>query len=103
VPVFARTSEPRSEADPETFFNACVRSEEASIDGICRSTPIAIRQADLLQKAARLKLGHTCSTRFDLFESLELLVLGIRGKYCLWTAVQAASASDARLHTHDGE
>ena len=38
-----------------------------------------------------------------MFESLELLVLGIRGKLCLWTALQAASGSDARLREYDFE
>jgi hypothetical protein len=67
--------------------------------------PSAVKQVGgwILEKAARLKLGHTGSTDFELFESLELLVLGIHGKLCLWKALQAASTSDARLHEYDFE
>jgi len=57
----------------------------------------------ILEKAARLKLGHTGSTSFELFESLELLALGIWGKLSLWKALQAASSSDARLREYDFE
>jgi hypothetical protein len=57
----------------------------------------------LLEKAARLKLGHTGSTDFAMFESLELLVLGIHGKLCLWKALQAASGFDTRLSDFDFE
>ena len=69
------------------------------------SGPNAIKQVGgwLLEKAARLKLGHTGSTSFELFESLELLALGIYGKLSLWKALQAASSSDARLHEYDFE
>jgi hypothetical protein len=57
----------------------------------------------IVEKAARLKLGHTGSTSFELFESLELVALGIQGKLCLWKALQAASTSDARLREYDFE
>jgi hypothetical protein len=67
--------------------------------------PSAVKQVGgwLLEKAARLKLGHTGSTSFELFESLELLALGIFGKLSLWKALQAASSSDARLREYDFE
>jgi hypothetical protein len=55
----------------------------------------------LLEKAARLKLGHTGSTNFETFESLELLALGIFGKLSLWKALQSASKRDHRLHQFD--
>lgn len=55
----------------------------------------------LVEKATRLKLGHSGSKTFELFESLELLALGIQGKLSLWTALQAASACDVRLQTYD--
>ena len=54
----------------------------------------------LLEKAARLKLGHTGSADFEMFESLELLALGIHGKLCLWKALQAASKKDSRLREY---
>jgi hypothetical protein len=64
------------------------------------SGPSVAKQAGgwLLEKLARLKLGHTDSTNFEMFESLELLALGIQGKSCLWKALQAASRFDSRLH-----
>jgi hypothetical protein len=69
------------------------------------SGPNAVKQVGgwLLEKAARLKLGHTGSTSFELFESLELLALGIYGKLSLWKALQTASSSDARLREYDFE
>jgi hypothetical protein len=54
----------------------------------------------LLEKFARLKLGHTGSTDFELFESLELLAVGIQGKLCLWKALRAASGLDSRLREY---
>ena len=57
----------------------------------------------LLEKAARLKLGHTGTTDFAMFESLELLVLGIQGKLCLWRALLVASRMDSRLREFDFE
>lgn len=69
------------------------------------SSPSAIKEAGgwLLEKFARLKLGHTGSTDFEMFESLELLVLGIHGKLCLWKALGAASSLDCRLREYDFE
>jgi len=55
----------------------------------------------LLEKVSRLKLGHTGSTDFEMFESLELLALGIQGKLSLWKALQAASRLEARLREYD--
>jgi hypothetical protein len=37
----------------------------------------------LLEKAMRLKLGHSGTTDFAMFESFELLARGIQGKLCL--------------------
>jgi hypothetical protein len=69
------------------------------------SSPNTIKQLGgwLLEKAARLKLGHTGSASFELFESLELLALGIQGKASLWKALQVASGWDDRLHEYDFE
>jgi hypothetical protein len=69
------------------------------------SSPSTVKQVGgwLLEKAARLKLGHTGSKNFELFESMELLALGIQGKLSLWKALQAASSSDARLREYDFE
>jgi hypothetical protein len=67
--------------------------------------PSSIKQLGgwFLEKAARLKLGHTGSASFELFESLELLALGIQGKASLWRALQVASRSDGRLREYDLE
>ncbi|HEY4358661.1 MAG TPA: hypothetical protein VGN16_23140 [Acidobacteriaceae bacterium] len=91
---FARTLLPEIQADDATL---------RSISNKIASNPSVIKQAGgwLLEKAARLKLGHTGSVDFSLFESMELLELGIRGKRCLWKALQAASARDARLRDAD--
>jgi hypothetical protein len=69
------------------------------------SGPSTVKQIGgwLLEKAARLKLGHTGSKNFELFESMELLALGIQGKLSLWKALQAASNLDARLRVYDFE
>ena len=69
------------------------------------SGPSAVKQVGgwILEKASRFKLGHTGSITFELFESLELLALGIQGKLSLWKALQAASRSDARLREYDFE
>jgi hypothetical protein len=38
-----------------------------------------------------------------MFESLELLAVGIHGKQCLWKALQVASRLDSRLREYDFE
>jgi hypothetical protein len=67
--------------------------------------PSAIKQAGgwLLEKLSRLKLGHTGSSSFEMFESLELLAVGIHGKRCLWKALEVASRLDSRLREYDFE
>jgi hypothetical protein len=69
------------------------------------SGPSGIKQAGgwLLEKAARLKLGHTGSRNFELFQSMELLALGVQGKLSLWKALRTASGQDARLGGYDFE
>lgn len=57
----------------------------------------------LLEKASRVKLGHAGSSRFEMFESFELLALGVHGKIGLWKALQAAAERDARLRDWDFE
>jgi hypothetical protein len=67
------------------------------------SGPSGIKQVGgwLLEKAARLKLGHTGSRSFELFQSMELLALGVQGKLFLWGALRAALGQDARLRGYD--
>jgi len=55
----------------------------------------------VVEKLSRLKLGHTGSADFEMFESLEMLALGIQGKLCLWKALRAASTMDPRLSEYN--
>jgi hypothetical protein len=57
----------------------------------------------LLEKMSRVKLGHSGSTNFEMFESLELLSLGTQGKLCLWKAHRTAMDADPRLRGYDFE
>jgi hypothetical protein len=87
---FARQLVPDVEADDETLQRIIAR---------IGATPSAAKEAGgwLLEKLARLKLGHTGSADFRLFESLELMVLGIWGKLALWKALQKIASLDVRL------
>ncbi len=93
---FAALLLPEIQEDDQTLRSIALKIE---------ANPSIIKQAGgwLLEKVARLKLGHTGSTNFEMFESLELLVLGIHGKECLWKALQAASILDARLREYNFE
>jgi hypothetical protein len=65
--------------------------------------PSGIKNAGgwLLEKLTRLKLGHTRSVGLELFESLEMLSLGIAGKRSLWKALEVISKEDIRLAKFD--
>jgi hypothetical protein len=93
---FATSLLPEIQADDRTL---------RSIAEKIGSGPSAAKQAGgwLLEKLARLKLGHAGSTNFEMFESLELLAVGIQGKLCLWKALQEASKLDTRLREFDYE
>lgn len=54
------------------------------------------------EKLSRWKWGGA-TDRFSLFESLEMLSLGILGKQKLWRALQAAAPAEARLRGWDFE
>lgn len=88
--TFASNLAPEIEADDKTL---------RQIVKAVGSEPSAIKQAGgwLLEKAARLKLGHTEGIDMEMFESLEVLALGIAGKMSLWKSLQAASLRDPRL------
>lgn len=51
----------------------------------------------LSEKIARLKLADHGATAIGTFESLEFLVLGIRGKRALWQALHVVARADSRL------
>lgn len=104
----------RDHNDDERFreFAASLLPEIEADDQILRSivekiepNPSAIKETSgwILEKLARLKLGHTDSAEFGMFESLELLALGIQGKRCLWKALGRVSEVDSRLREHDFE
>jgi len=57
----------------------------------------------LLEKLSRLKLGHTKSAGLELFESLEMLSLGIAGKRSLWMALKTISNENPPLRAYDFE
>jgi hypothetical protein len=85
-----------------------IQADDAKLRSIAEKIgpgPSAIKQAGgwLLEKLARFKLGHTGSSNFEMFESLELLAVGIQGKRCLWKALQVASRLDSRLREYDFE
>lgn len=87
-------------------FSAALLPEIEADDRVLRSlihkaggSPSAVKQAGgwLLEKLARLKLGDGSSEEIDTFEALELLVVGIHGKLCLWKALEVSSKIDPRL------
>jgi hypothetical protein len=49
------------------------------------------------EKVSRLKLRHDAGNGLGIFEALEFLELGIRGKLALWRALAAVAAADPRL------
>jgi hypothetical protein len=104
----------RDQHDDPTFrdLTSALLPEIQADDAMLRSiaekigaSPSVIKQAGgwLVEKFARVKLGHTGSTNFEMFESLELLALGIHGKLILWKALRAASELDSRLRQFDFE
>jgi hypothetical protein len=93
---FAGTLLPEIQADDQTLRSIAEKIE---------SGPSIAKQAGgwLLEKMSRVKLGHSGSTNFEMFESLELLSLGIQGKLCLWKALGVAMDADSRLRGYDFE
>ncbi len=53
------------------------------------------------EKIARLKLSAKDKHDLGSFQALELLELGIHGKWALWRVLDEISASDWRLHNTD--
>jgi hypothetical protein len=49
------------------------------------------------ERLSRIKLSHSGNYGLGLFEALEFLELGIRGKWALWRALAAAASVDDRL------
>jgi hypothetical protein len=90
---FAQELLPEIQADEGTL-----RSLVEKIDGASSVKEIG---GWILEKLSRIKLGHTGSVNFEMFESLELLAIGIHGKLSLWKALEAAAKADARLRAVD--
>jgi hypothetical protein len=55
------------------------------------------------EKLSRFKLGGADSDGFEIFEALEVVELGIRGKRQLWRTLDVASEADVRLRVLDYE
>jgi hypothetical protein len=55
----------------------------------------------LAEKVTRLKLGQGSGESFGVFEALEFLALGVRGKMGMWQALDVAAPSDTRLSGFD--
>ena len=91
---FARVLRPEIQVDDQTLRHIAEK---------IGSGPGGINQAGglFLEKAARLKLRHTGSKSFELFQSIELLALGVQGKLSLWRALRTASGQDARLRGYE--
>lgn len=49
------------------------------------------------EKASRIKLRHPSSREFGIFESLELLALGIHGRVALWRVLAVIAPNDDRV------
>jgi hypothetical protein len=82
-----------------------IAEDDATLRGIIESfgeKPSSTKQLSgwLLEKGSRIKLGHTGSADFALFESLELLCLGILGKLSLWRALGVVT-SEPKLQAWD--
>lgn len=91
---FAEKLLPQIQSDDKTLRNIIAAIDEE---------PSGAKNAGgwLLEKLTRLKLGHTRSTGLEMFESLEMLSLGIAGKRSLWIALKVLSKEDARLSEFD--
>ena len=79
--------------DLATVLLLAIQADDHTLRAIAEKIgtgPSAIKEVGgwIVEKAARLKLGHTGSTDFAMFESLELLAIGIHGKLCLCKALQ---------------
>ena len=53
------------------------------------------------EKAARLKLKPHSASAFEVFEALEFVALGVRGKLGMWQALNVAATDDPRLSGYD--
>jgi hypothetical protein len=91
---FAKTLLAEIQSDDDTL---------RKIIGAVAEEPSGIKNAAgwLLEKLTRLKLGHTRSAGLELFESLEMLSLGIAGKSSLWKALKIVTERDVRLRGYD--
>jgi hypothetical protein len=70
------------------------------IDGIGKESSAKKISGWLAEKAARIKLSDA-GDDLSRLETLELLLLGIRGKLALWTTLQEISQADRRLGAWD--
>jgi hypothetical protein len=78
------------EADRETLRNLCEKLG-------ARPDPVKEVTGWLSEKISRLKLKTGIGDQLGIFEALEFLELGVRGKLAMWRALSAASTADSRL------
>jgi hypothetical protein len=75
---------------------------KASIDKISiGSSRVKELAGWVAEKLTQVKLGAADSVSFEIFEALELVELGVRGKLQMWRALVLASAADERLRGFD--
>ena len=55
------------------------------------------------EKLSRVKIGAGGADAFEIFEALEFIELGIRGKLQMWRALETISNADRRLKVVDLE
>ena len=55
----------------------------------------------LVEKVGRLKLRHDSKQGLGTFEALELLMLGIHGKWAMWRMLAIIAGHDSRLQGTD--
>jgi hypothetical protein len=83
-----------------------VKADQATLEALTRrigAEPSTLKRAAgwVAEKVARPKLTLRRPAPLGLFESLEVLSLGILGKRSLWRALAAVAPHDARLRSID--
>jgi hypothetical protein len=65
------------------------------------SSPLKDLSAWLGEKVSRIKLSSQEANSFGTFEALEILQVGIHGKWALWRALNIVALIDVRLQSID--
>ncbi len=83
-----------------------IKADREVLDGIAAkvgtsASTIKDMTATLGEKMSQLKFKYANTPEFGTFEALELLELGIHGKWALWRTLATVSVSDPRLQGID--